>query len=325
MIELRSPHLEVVLDPQRGGELRSVVSDGSPNLLAWHEWESPLSVDDGPGYGSTELDFLSRYHAGWQVLFPNAGAEGVVDGVPVAFHGETAFARLDVLAQSDDSCTLRAVARLPLELTRTVRLNPERAALHIEESVTNIGARPVAFVWGHHPTFPALAGSRIDLPGSPTVVVEPETPGPLLPTTGRWPQLERTDGGLADLSLVPNDQQLLVSYVTDLDQGWVALSPPPGEQRPAVGLSWDLETFPHMWLWLQNADPGFPWYGRARMLGLEPQRAWPFDGITGAIERGQALTLEAGASRSSWITLAAFQDTGRAVTSISMGGDVTTE
>ena len=324
MITLRSPFLEVALDPHRGGEFRSI-SAGGANLLAWHEWDSPLSVDDGPHYGSTELDWLSRYHAGWQVLFPNAGAESVIDGVPVAFHGETSLARLTVLSVGDATCTLRAVARLPLELTRTVRLAPDRAALYVEETVTCVGARPVPFIWGHHPTFPAVAGSRIDLPGAPTVEVEPASTGPLAPGAGSWPHLARRDGGTEDLGLVPADEQVRLTYQTGLTEGWVALRPPAGDAAQAVGLAWDLEAFPYLWVWLQNADPGFPWYGRARMLGLEPQRSWPFDGLAPARDRGQAFMLAPGESVSSWITLTVFPGTDASVTGITRDGIVTTE
>ncbi len=324
MIRLSSPRLRVDLDPDRGGEFRCIRPPDGANVLAWHEWDAPLSVDDGPRYGSTELDFLSRYHAGWQVLFPNAGAEGVVDGVPVAFHGETALARLRVLEQDEASCTLRAVARLPLELTRTVRLSPTAPALLVEETVVNVGSRPVPFLWGHHPTFPAVAGDRIDLPGSPRVIVEPATPGPLVAAEGRWPLLPRADGGVEDLSAVPDEEQVRLGYLPDLDEGWVALRPPAGSGRPAVGLAWDARAFPHLWLWLQNGDPGFPWYGRARMLGLEPQRAWPFDGIAGAVDRGQQLVLDPGASMTSWITLVVFPADDRPVTGISREGAVAT-
>lgn len=324
MITLRSPHLTVRLDPNRGGELQSVVAQGSPNLLAWHEWDAPLSAADGPGYGSSELDFLSMYRAGWQVLFPNAGAEGVVDGVPVAFHGETALARLPVLSETVDSCSLRAVARLPLELTRTIRLAHDRPAVLVEETVVNVGARPVPFIWGHHPTFPAITGSRIDLPSAPTAVVEPTIPGPLAAGSGAWPTLPRSDGGSADLSVIPAEEQVRVTYLPDLAEGWVALRPPLADGRPAIGLAWDLATFPHMWLWLQNGDPGFPWYGRARMVGLEPQRSWPFDGLVGAIERGQQIVLEPGESTSSWITMTVFPATDDQVTGISREGIVTT-
>jgi len=324
VITLRSGHLEVTLDPDRGGEFRDIRVPGGENVLAWHEWDSPLSVDDGPSYGSSELDHLSRYHAGWQVLFPNAGAESVVDGVPVAFHGETALARLRVLAEDATSCTLRAVARLPLELIRRVSLSPDRAALLVEETATNVGSRPVPFIWGHHPTFPAVTGDRIDLPGSPRVVVEPATPGPLRAGEGVWPRLARTDGGTEDLGVVPDAEQVRLNYLPDAAEGWAALRPPAGSPRSAVALAWDLETFPHLWLWLQNGDPGFPWYGRARMLGIEPQRSWPFDGLTGAIARGQQLVLGPGESVSSWITLSLFDAGDASVTRVERDGTVTT-
>jgi galactose mutarotase-like enzyme len=321
-IRLESPHLTVELDPDRGGEFRSIIASDSDNLLAWHEWDTPLSADRGPSYGSTQRDWESRYKAGWQVLFPNVGAEATVDGVPLAFHGESSLARLAVLAHSTDACTLRATARLPLELVRTVRLSPNRPALLIEETVTNVGAKSVPFIWGHHPTFPAVPGSKVDLPGRPAVQVEPTSNGLLAAGSGQWPLLNRTDGGLEDLSTIPDEIQVRLAYVTGLNQGWVALRPPTG---PGIALAWDLETFPSMWMWLQNADPGFPWYGRARMLGLEPQRSWPFDGLNGARQRGQELTLEPGESTSSWITLSVLAHTHHPVTSVERNGRITTE
>lgn len=322
-LTLRSVHAAVVLDPDRGGELQSFTAGDSDNLLFYADWRSPLSVDDGPVYGSTELDWLSRYQGGWQVLFPNAGAEGVVAGVPVAFHGETSLARVETLLVEEDSCTLRAVARLPLELIRTVRMAPDRPAVLLEETVTNLGSRPVPFLWGHHPTFPAHAGARIDLAGA-AVEVEPATRGPLGTGGGQWPMVTSPDGIPIDLSVVPPEEQVRLIYLHSLREPWVALRPPAatGENSQGVALAWDGDTFPAMWIWLQNGDPGFPWYGRGRMIGLEPQRSWPFDGLTGAIERGQAIVLEPGECRASWVTLTAFGQTDRPVTGVSRAGAV---
>jgi hypothetical protein len=325
-ITLSTEHLSVTLDPDRGGEFTRICSPGSDNLIAYHEWQSPLSVDAGPSYGSTELDWLSRYRAGWQVLFPNSGAESTVGGIPIAFHGETSLARLETLRTTRSSCTLRAVARLPLELVRTIRLADDAPVLHIEETVVNVGAEPVPFLWGHHPTFPAVAGSRIDLPAA-RYEVEPATPGPLRAQSGSWPTALGTDGGTHDLSVLPPETQVRLLYVHDLAEHWVALRPGPARGRgttaKGIGMAWDGSTFPFMWLWLQNADPGFPWYGRARMVGLEPQRSWPFDGLDGAISRGQHLTLEPGASTSSWVTLTVFDDRGPAVSGVDRSGRVT--
>jgi galactose mutarotase-like enzyme len=325
-IHLRTPDLDVVLDPARGGEFQRIARPGGVNALAYHDWRSPLSSDDGPSYGSTELDWLSRYQAGWQILFPNAGAEGVVDGVPVAFHGDTSLARLEVVSVSRTECVLRANARLPLELTRTIRLVQGSATLQIEETVVNVGSTAVPFIWGHHPTFPAVTGARIDSPAS-RVIVEPQTPGPLEREAGRWPRLRRADGGIEDVAVIPDAPQVRLLYLPELVDGWVALRPPASDPAPVdgVALAWDIATFPHMWLWLQNADPGFPWFGRARMVGLEPQRSWPFDGITGAIARDQHLRLEPGASASSWITLSLFDAGERSVVGVDRDGAVTFE
>ncbi|MFB2596171.1 hypothetical protein ACEXQE_00110 [Herbiconiux sp. P17] len=322
-LTLRSAHAAVMLDPDRGGELQSFTVGPSENLLFYADWRSPLSADDGPVYGSTELDWLSRYNGGWQVLFPNAGAEGRVAGVPVAFHGETSLARLETLRVDADSCTLKAVARLPLELVRTVRMAPDRPAVLLEETVTNVGSIPVPFLWGHHPTFPARTGARIDL-ASASVEVEPATPGPLGADGGEWPSVPGVSGAPVDLSVVPAEEQVRLTYLHALREPWVALRPPAGSRDagPGVALGWDGDTFPALWIWLQNADPGFPWFGRGRMIGLEPQRSWPFDGVTGAVERGQALVLAPGQSRSSWVTLAAVTHPDRPVTGVQRDGRV---
>jgi galactose mutarotase-like enzyme len=318
-VELTSPHAKVVLDPERGGEIQSFTAGDSENLIFYADWQSPLSVDKGPSYGSTELDWLSRYQGGWQVLFPNAGAEAEVGGVPVAFHGEASLAALELLHADDASCTLKAVGRLPLELVRTVRLADDRPAVMIEETVTNIGAQATPFLWGHHPTCPAITGSRIDLAGG-TVEVEPATPGQLALGRSEWPTAMGSAGEPVDLAVLPAEDQVRLLYIHDLPQHWVALRPT--EPRPGVALAWDRDAFPHLWIWLQNGDPGFPWYGRSRMIGLEPQRSWPFDGLGGAVQRNQALVLKPGQSLTSWITLVAFDNVDQAVTGVERDGRV---
>ena len=326
LITLSNDHVEVVLDPDRGGEIQSFVPSGGVNALAYHDWEGPLSAERGPSYGSTELDWLSRYNAGWQSLFPNAGAECMVDGVPVAFHGEASFARMRVDEVEPTSCQLTTWARLPLRMTRTVAISAARPALLVRETVENIGAGPVAFIWGHHPTFPAYSGAVIDTPGT-RVVVEAQTPGNLKPGAGTWPRLEAAEGGTANASVITSESMVRLLYLTDLGEGWVALRNEAAVESgsPGIAMAWDLEAYPHMWMWLQNGDSGFPWYGRARMIGLEPQRSWPFDGLAGAIERGQAVILEPGTTTSSWITLAALPaNSSRPVTGVSREGVVST-
>jgi len=292
VIQLAGSAIEVTLDPSRGGEFIRIARPGGINALAHYDWASPVPAGVNGRYGSTQLDWLSGYRGGWQVLFPNAGEECIVDGVPVAFHGEGSIAPVRVIDQTSSSCTLLIGARLPLELTRTVRVVPGKPVVLVEETVRNVGISDVSFLWGHHPVFPLLPGSVIDAPAGESVTEESK-PGPVE-------------------SLV---------YRPDVHDGWAAIRQPAGGP-PGVALAWDATVHPHLWVWALNGADGFPWYGRAHMVGIEPQRSWPFDGLAPAIERGQALTVPAGEAMSSWFTMALLSDSSPAVTRVSKEGRV---
>lgn len=310
------------LAPDRGGEVTFFGGLDGRNALAYYDWDSPLSAGTGPSYGSSELDWLSRYQAGWQFLFPNAGAESTALGIPVAFHGETSLASVTVVQSTTEACTIRTTARLPLELTRTIRLAPDAPTVFVEQSVTNIGSVDTPFLWGHHPTFPAVPGARVDMPEGISVSVEGASPGDLNTGDFAWPLAKKPDGVQVDLSVLPEDPTLHLLYLRDLRAGWAALRNPPGAETPGVAMSWDVSAHPFMWLWLQNGDPGFPWFGRAKMIGLEPQRAWPFDGLAGAVARGQALVLTPGQTATSWLTMTLLPPDHPAVTSVDQQGRV---
>ncbi|BCW54352.1 MULTISPECIES: hypothetical protein [unclassified Arthrobacter] len=300
-VVLENEHVELVMDPERGGEIVRFARPGEANGLAHYAWTTPNPPDQNIRYGSTELDWLAGYRGGWQVLFPNAGAECLVDGLPVAFHGEGSISRAQVIEQTATSCTISIGSRLPLELTRTVRILEDSPTVQVEDAVHNIGIGPASFIWGHHPVFPLTEGSVIDAPPS-TVKVEPSKAGGHLLQSGQWPRLSGQDGTWEDLSRSPGEQTERLVYLQDLPEGWAALRHPDAGS-PSIAMAWDVNAYPHLWLWTLDGADGFPWYGRARMIGIEPQRAWPFDGLKGAIDRGQALTLGPGGAQSSWFTL----------------------
>ena len=103
---------------------------------------------------------------------------------------------------------------------------------------------------------------------------------------------------------VNNAARLLVKpFLETTEADWEDLL-----QSNFMALAWDLETWPHLWMWLLGGTSEFPWFGRARMIGLEPNRSWPFDGLTGAISRGQQLTVPRGGSHHSWLTYRLLDD-----------------
>ena len=73
-------------------------------------------------YGSSTLDWLSHYRGGWQVMFPNAGAECTVDGVAHPVHGDVSSAPAEVLDLSASHVVMRSATRLPLRMDRRISL-----------------------------------------------------------------------------------------------------------------------------------------------------------------------------------------------------------
>src|SRR5262245_24201663 len=108
MIELRSPHLVVRIDVDRGAEITHLGRSGTENVLAWGEdWVGPLPAERSRSYGSDAIDWLSGYRLGWQEMFPNAGDACTVMDVPLPFHGEASGARWEVLEHTSTRAVLR--------------------------------------------------------------------------------------------------------------------------------------------------------------------------------------------------------------------------
>lgn len=66
--------------------------------------------------------------------------------------------------------------------------------------------------------------------------------------------------------------------------GWAALRDP--DQGHGIALAWDPKAFPHVWLWQQMGGSGFPWFGRAQIIGIEPHSAWPMLGLADLAAQG---------------------------------------
>lgn len=326
MLTLGSHHIEVDVEPDHGAEIRRIASPGGANVLFIDPSMSPLRASQASSYGSPELDWLSEYRGGWQELFPNAGADCVVSGVPLPFHGEVSRARWLVDQVSERAVRLRTASRLPLVLERTMQIDSDRPVLRITESVTNESDLRVPFLLGHHPAFESLPGSIIDLPGATVRIpadADPDdnnlAPGARAP----WPWVPDRDGRAVDLRQVGPGPRQSVAYLTDVTAGWLALRHPPTGR--GVALAWDVNTLPHVWYWTQIGGKAFPFYGRARISALEPAMSWPNDGLAAAVERGQARWLEPRGRMRTWLTLVLFPARDRAVVSVDPDGGIVWE
>ncbi|HEY7004244.1 MAG TPA: DUF4432 family protein [Gaiellaceae bacterium] len=249
-----------------------------------------------PREGSDGHAFLENYEGGWQELFPNAGDPCTYRGQVIPFHGEVATLPWDC-EQADDElrCTVLC-RRVPLRLTRTMRL--QGTTLVLEEMVENLGSERTHFVWGHHcvvgPPF-LERGCRLRV-AARTIVTIPEMwedtarlePG----QRSSWPHSHLRAGGEVDLGEVPGPEAESHDdvYLTDLAGGWASV------ENPRLGLAFRLAWDPDVFRWIISWQP----YGGAKAmplagayaLGLEP---WVTRrNLEAAVTAGEALALDAG-------------------------------
>lgn len=308
MIRLANRFIQIDIDPAEGGQIMSVQRPGRPNVLASYGWRSPLPASHSTSYGDEASDWLSEYRGGWQELFPNAGAGCIAAGVSLPFHGEVSRARWRVDAQTDQSIAISTPARLPMVLERRLRIAPDRAVLLVEETARSESDIPMPFLWGHHPAFQAEDGARIDLPPGAIVVADTGfdtelndiTPG----ARGAWPTLDGPGGDSVTLDRVPSGPVQRLAYLTQLGrEPWAAIRHIGSE---GMAMAWDGDTFPNAWFWWEIGGPGHPWHGRARIVAIEPNTSYPADGLSAAVERGEAHLLPPGGEHRTWLTMSLF-------------------
>lgn len=304
---IRSGPFIVGVDERLGGEITRLRYHQS-ELLAVYGWKSPVRASSSSTYGDAKLDWLSEYRGGWQLLVPNAGAACVVDGVPLPFHGEWSRTIVAVTERAVDRVVMEAGTRLPLVVTRQVLVASDPNRLLVTTIVRNESDATVPFVWGEHPAFAVEHGDEIDLPSS-HVLARDGSP------LGDWPLV--TEQGRLDLvdTTVPVES---VHFATGLHDGWAALR----RRDVGIALAWDVHDFPAVWLWHEIASPGFPFYGRASLVAIEPACTWPGDGLASAIAHGQALTVGPGEARSTTVAVIPFAIDGRRVVGATVDGHI---
>jgi len=306
-VVLENERIRVVVLPEKGCDIYSLVArQHDIDLL----WKAPWGLRP-PGFTSalahgTEAAWMDQYEGGWQVIFPNGGTACTYAGAPLGFHGEASVSpwtyamSTGVDGSPELSFELRCV-RSPFRLRRRMALEADRPVLRIWEEVTNEGANALPYMWGHHPAYgsPFLdEGCLLDIPAASYEADADQGPGSSWLAPGvrsAWPQVARPEGGTVDLRCIPGPDAHVANlgYPLDLAEGWYALRNP--ARHLGIGLVWPREVFPYLWLWQEFCgSPGYPWYGSAYVMGVEPHSSYPGRGLAQAIARGTARWLEPG-------------------------------
>ena len=312
-ITLESAQLSVTVTPRVGGTITSVLHKGlGATVVRTGGWVTP-DLPQPSSASPDEPTWLTRYSGGWPLMFPNAGDACVVDGLRHGFHGEASISPWTVTGIGSGSIALsRRFVTVPVEMHREIAVADD--VVEIRETVHMAGAEPLRVMWGHHPTFGSdlLADDFVIETGARRAVVDETTDPPANPLvpggTGPWPIVPGRSGPY-DLSR-PTTPSAIMACLTELASPWAAIRRLDG--RVGALLSWDGDTFPFAWLWCElNGTPEPPWYGRVRLIGIEPNSTWPAGGLARArAESAPLVTLQPGQEHRSWIRLHVFQPTG---------------
>jgi len=307
LIRLESEQLVVHIDERFGGEITQIEFCGR-ELLAYYDWEIPANIAQDTRFSPERQEWLSNYRGGWQFLVPNAGSECVVSGVKHPFHGEWSRTEVSIVECSEKSVQMRATMSESMLVERVVSLEPSPMRVKLTTSLQNLSDESTSFIWGEHPAFIAQPGDRIDLPVASVM----DTNGISL---GTWPISSFNH----PLDVVGSESPTeSVHFVTNLSNGWAALR----RSEIGVALAWDVRDFPHVWLWRENGTKGFPFFGRASLIAIEPASSWPGTGLGEARKRGQAFSLSANESRSTVVALVPFTNTTFPVRNVSVSGQI---
>ena len=307
LITLSQKGLLVHIDDTLGGEITQIEFAGI-DLLAYQEWTKPHDAPENTTLSPARKDWLTKYRGGWQFLVPNASSECEVDGVSHPFHGEWSRTHVEIVERSEVSVRMRATMQTSIVVEREISLESDPARIKLTTTLKNESDEPTSFIWGEHPAFIAQPGDRIDMPSAPVV----NSDGASL---GEWP----ASRGAHSLDVVSSESpHESVHYVTNVSSGWAAL------RRSDVGiaLAWDSRDFPHVWLWRENGSTGFPFFGQASLIAIEPASTWPGRGLGEARKRGQAFTLLPRESRSTVVTMVPFTETKFSVCNVTVGGQI---
>jgi galactose mutarotase-like enzyme len=301
-------------------------------------WKTPWGINER-GRGavsvfSSEAAWLESYPGGWQDIFPNGGDACLYKGGELNFHGEASTVGWDLLSSTahTDFAEIELGVRLyrsPFRIHRTMRVEAGRPTLILTERITNEGREHMDYMWGFHPAYGApflgsacridtgarafCADSSFDGTGNPLTLGEHYT----------WPIGQR-DGAKTDMSIVPaadpEHPRFAQAYLSDFESGWYAITNT--ELGFGIGLTWPTDVFPYAWLWQEMyASPGFPFYGNAYTMAIEPFSSIPGLGLLTAMEAGTHRTLAPGETVEADVK-AIFFESSRGVEHIDRDGTV---
>lgn len=278
---LDNPALQVVIFPETGARVYSIIHKPTDTQLLWHH---PRNLPRVIPYGSV---FDDTWPGGWDEILPSTE---VCDYRGERLPGMGELWALPWEWRDDGAAgvyTGVSAAILPLRFERWLRLDAEQPVIHLRYRVTNLGLDPLDLIWGIHPVFAISPHHRIDLP--PCKMLVGQASGAALGEAGQvydWPTLP---GGRDVSRVLPFEANVFGGhYATEASGDWFALTD--AARKVGVGMVYPAEIFRALWIWQVYGG----WRGLYQ-LAIEPWVGYPVR-LEQAIAAGRQRVLPPGAT-----------------------------
>lgn len=279
-VTLKSSDLELVLDPDFGGDILSIKTlPNTQELLLRTPWadraEDVIAGRQTPFSLDPVAHWMEHYRGGWQLITPNAGDPRKIHGAPVGFHGEAAISQWAIFESTPESVRISLdLISIPVRIERVISL--EKNEISITDQITNLSGVDLEFDYSSHPAFGgALLDGEVSIETSATKFTldeESESAHGASGSTHQWPLIKSENGKTLDVSKLPtNGSNLWVfGWLSEFDgPKWYRISNK--EKNLSFEMRWESEFLDFAWFWLEfNSSQGFPWFGRVRTFAIEP-------------------------------------------------------
>lgn len=278
-ITLTSPDATTVVDltPQLGGAISALRHEGANVLWTPPRHTRDLKAQAPAGFESqSEISWMESSLGGWEVLAPNAGSACTVGSSYLPFHGHAGRSKWQVDAVARSSATLScAMPTTGFRSSRQVQL-VGNGRCEVRESLSYEGPGEHPAIWGSHLAFgDEFVDGPLRFEQNGTVV------GGQLDGEDR---LSALTARIAEGTLTGPSTGLVYLHFRDVFPMVALINRTSGVR---VTVSWNPVVFPFAWIWVElHGTTGWPWFGSASALGVEPMSSWPAVGLSEAIFRG---------------------------------------
>jgi hypothetical protein len=284
-LRIENEHVTVDVLPELGAKIFRLIDKARDHDVLWH---SPRVA---PHVAALHSNFDDNWSGGWDEALPGGVPSLNRYGDELPHMGElwTQPADWRLETCSDERVEVAFSIATPISTVlwqRRLTLRAGSPAIGLDYRVENTGYRPLDFNWGIHPVQTISVRHRFDVPAQ-TAEVD-EHGGGILGHKGdtyEWPMFGQLDMREAR---GPEADDFALHYLTGLQDGWVACTDTAA--RRGLGLVFDREVFPVIWLWLVYGG----WRGYYQAI-MEPWTGYP-SSLAEAVSAGRARALAPGES-----------------------------